>query len=99
MARTIPPTGPFIDPAAPTLETVVETLGAGRPAPRRAAEMASAVRTLCRVLGKTPRELPADAALLGRLIRRALPAAAGVNPGRWNNVKSLVPAALAASGL
>ena len=43
--------------------------------------MASAVRTLGRVLGRLPHELPADTALLNRLMRKALPAAVGVDAG------------------
>ena len=38
--------------------------------------MISAIRTVCRVLDHTPHELPADLALLNRLLCKALPAAA-----------------------
>ena len=51
------------------------------------------------MLGYSPHELPADTALLGRLIRKAMPAAAGVSPSRWANARSLLLAALKRSGL
>jgi len=51
------------------------------------------------VLGHGPDELPADTALLGRLIRKAMPAAAGVSRSRWANARSLLSRALQHSGL
>ena len=66
--------------------------------PRRVADLCSAVRSLCRVLGKTPGEVPADPGVLGRALRRALPATAGITPARWANIKSLVLKALALTG-
>ena len=60
--------------------------------------MVSAIRTVCRVLGHTPHELPADLALLNRLLRKALPAAAKVKPRRWANVRSLLLRALTLTG-
>ena len=99
MSVTMPPPlpgrNPFLDPAAPTLAAVIEQLPAADPS---CGAMASAVRTACRVLGHTPHELPADLALLNRLMRKALPAAAGVTPRRWANVRSLLLRALALTG-
>jgi hypothetical protein len=99
MARTKGDGSAFLDPAAPTLATVLATLETAEPDRRRRGEMASALRTVCRVLGYSPHELPADTALLGRLIRKAMPAAAGVSPSRWTNARSLLQAALKRSGL
>ena len=89
----------FLDPAAPTLAAVIAALDPAEPDPRRRGELASGIRTVCRVLGHLPHELPADTALLGRLIRKAVPAAAGVSPSRWANARSLLAAAMALTGL
>ena len=91
-------TNPFLDPAAPSLASVVAALDGVEPDPRRRGEMRSALNTLARVLGRHLAELPADTALLGRLIRKAMPAAANVSPARWANVKSLVLGALKLPG-
>ena len=99
MARTKVDRNPFLDPAAPSLATVLAALETAEPNPRRRGEMASGIRTVCTVLGYSPHELPADTALLGRLIRKAMPAAAGVSPSRWANARSLLLAALKRSGL
>ena len=98
MPRTNAGPNAFLDPAAPTLATVLDRLATAEPDPRRRGEMASAVRTLCRVLGRLPHELPADTALLNRLMRTALPAAVGVTPARWANVRSLVLRAMSRTG-
>jgi hypothetical protein len=78
---------------------VLAVLETAEPNPRRRGEMASGLRTVCAVLRHNPHELPADTALLGRLIRKAVPAAAGVSPSRWTNARSLLQAALRRSGL
>ena len=70
---------PFLDPAVASLATVIEALETAEPDPRRRGEIASGIRTVCKVLGHRPHELPADTALLNRLIRKAMPAAAGVS--------------------
>ena len=98
MPRTNAGPNAFLDPAAPTLATVIDRLATAEPNPQRRSEMASAVRTLCRVLGRLPHELPADTALLNRLMRGALPAAVGVTPSRWANVRSLVLRAKSLTG-
>ena len=82
----------------PRLPAVIERLPATAADPRRCGAMVSAIRTVCRVLGHTPHELPADLALLNRLMRKALPAAARVKPRRWANVRSLLLRALALTG-
>jgi integrase len=99
MAHTKVDCNPFLDPAAPSLATVLEALETAEPNLRRRGEMASGVRTVCGVLGHRPHELPADTALLGRLIRKAIPAAAGVSRSRWANARSLLLGALKLSGL
>ena len=54
--------------------------------------MSSGIRTLARVLGRLPHELPADTALLNRLLRTALPAAVGVTAARGRQCPQLVAA-------
>ena len=98
MPRTNAGPNAFLDPAAPTLATVIDRLATAEPNPQRRSEMVSAIRTLCRVLGRLPHELPADTALLNRLMRAALPAAVGVTPSRWANVRSLVLRAKSLTG-
>ena len=102
MSITMPPPlpgrNPFLDPAAPTLAAVIERLPAAATDPRQSGAMVSAIRTVCRVLGHAPHELPADLALLNRLLRKALPAAAKVKPRRWANVRSLLLRALVLTG-
>ena len=89
-ATTLPTTvGAFLDPAAPSLASLLEALEAMALPARRVADLRSAVRSLCRVLGKPPFEVPADPGVLGRALRRALPAASGISPARWANIKSL----------
>ena len=73
--------GAFRNPGAPSLASVLVALTAADLPPRRAAELRSAVNSFCRVTGKAPGEVPADPAVLGRAIRHALPAAAGITPG------------------
>ena len=100
MTATIPPTEAraFLDPMAPSLASLLAALAAMDLPPRRVADLCSAVRSLCRVLGKTPAEVPADPGVLGRALRRALPATAGISPARWANIKSLVLQALRLTG-
>ena len=90
--------GAFRDPGAPSLATLLEALATADLPRRQVADLRSAVRSLCRVLGKPPSEVPADPGVLGRTLRRALPAAAGIAPARWANIKSLVLKALAVTG-
>ena len=100
MTATTPPTdaSAFLDPTAPSLASLLAALAAMALPPRRVADLCSAVRSLCRVLGKTPAEVPADPGVLGRALRRALPATAGISPARWANIKSLVLQALRLTG-
>lgn len=100
MTATIPPidANAFLDPMPPSLANLLAALAAMDLPPRRVADLCSAVRSLCRVLGKTPAEVPADPAVLGRALRRALPATAGISPARWANIKSLVLKSLHLTG-
>ena len=58
-------------------------------------DMASAVRTVAKVFGRSPELVPADPALLGRRLAEIAPAAHGIAERRWANVRSLLLKALA----
>jgi hypothetical protein len=61
---------------------------------RRRQDLASAVRTVARLLGRDPSAIPADPAALGRRLGQVSYAAAGMSLGRWANVRSLFRKAL-----
>src|SRR4051794_4687960 len=99
MTPTPPPArNVFFDPNVPTLASVLVGLEIADLPPRRRSELRSAANSFCRVTGKAPCEVPADPAVLGRIMRHALPAAAGVTPARWSNIKSLLLKALEITG-
>src|SRR5262245_47426295 len=68
------------------------------PAARRT-QLCSALTTIGKVLHRPPQEIPAVPAALAPLLREANPARAGIGVGRWNNVRSLLYAALELRGL
>ena len=62
---------------------------------RRRQDMASAVRSVAKVLGRGPAEVPTDMRILNAWLKRASPKAIGMSSSRWNNVRSLVRGAIA----
>ena len=66
---------------------------------RKAADMASALRTVGKVVAKDLRSLPSDAGQLRILLAAAAPALAGITPDRWTRVRSLLLKALATGGI
>ena len=66
---------------------------------RKAADMASALRTVGKVLAKDLRSLPSDAGQLRILLAAAAPALAGITSDRWTRVRSLLLKALAIGGI
>jgi integrase len=62
---------------------------------RRRQEMASALRTVARALGKPLVSVPADARRLSDRLKQVSPRAIGISPGRWNNIRSHVRGGLA----
>src|ERR1700730_4412905 len=62
---------------------------------RRRQEMASALRTVARALGKPLVSVPADARRLSDRLKQVSPRAIGISPGRWNNIRSHVRGSLA----
>lgn len=78
--------------------TLADVLGAIAAAPTLTApqrhDMASAVRTTCRMLGRTPEQTSAEPPRLARRLAEVSPAAFGISKGRWANVRSLLHKAL-----
>jgi hypothetical protein len=70
-------------------------LKAGGLPERKRQELASAIRTAARVLGRSPEISPADGRLLASRLKEVAPAAIGISRGRWNNVRALLRTALA----
>ena len=62
---------------------------------RKKQELASAIRTAARALGRMPENIPSDGRLLANRLKDIAPAAAGISRGRWNNVRSLLRTSLA----
>ena len=62
---------------------------------RKRQELASAIRTVARALGRLPETIPADGRLLAGRLKEVAPAAIGISRGRWNNIRSLLRTALA----
>jgi hypothetical protein len=79
-----------------TLENVLDIILADTSlaSPRRQ-DMASALRTLGKVLGQPLREVPVHAPALRALLAASSPGAVGLSAGRWANVRSLVRKAFA----
>src|SRR5690348_17280250 len=60
--------------------------------PGSRAQMLSAIRTLCRLLKTAPSMVPAEPRNLTLRMAQITHASAGLSRGRWNNIRSLVPA-------
>src|ERR1700730_16524468 len=80
---------------AASLADLLATLQASKLPERRKQEIASAIRTVARALGRPPENIPAEARLLASRLKEVAPAAIGISRGRWNNVRALLRAALA----
>jgi hypothetical protein len=62
---------------------------------RRRQEIASALRTVARALGRPPERIPTDPHRLSARLKEVAPLAIGVSRGRWNNIRALVRTGLA----
>ena len=86
-------------PASPAPRTLADLIRrvdlASDLSPRRRQELRSALRTIARLLGPDPALIPAGPPLLVRRLAEIAPAAHGLSRGRWNNIRSLLGAALA----
>ncbi|MDA8250224.1 MAG: site-specific integrase [Rhodospirillales bacterium] len=90
---------PAITPVA-TLADVIAHLQADPALPvGRRRELISALRTTARLFGLDPAAVPAEPRALRQRFRDLSSAAAGVSQGRWNNLRSLVLAALKQAGV
>lgn len=83
---------------APAINTLQELIDALKAATDRAElqrrDEISAIRTVSRALGAEPSDLPLNVKLLRRRLEGVSPAAIGMSPRRWNNVRSLFSRAL-----
>jgi len=61
---------------------------------RRRQEIASALRTVGRALGKDLGRIPADPRRLAPILKDVSPLAIGISQPRWNNIRSLVRSGL-----
>ena len=74
---------------ASTLADLIATVQAADLSDLQRRDRVSAIRTAARALGAEPAELPLNVKLLRRRLEEVSPAALGMNPARWNNVRSL----------
>jgi hypothetical protein len=81
--------------SAASLADLLATLEARDLPERKRQELASAIRTTARALRRSPENIPADGRLLASRLKEVAPAAFGISPGRWTNVRSLLRTALA----
>jgi hypothetical protein len=65
---------------------------------QRQQDLMSAVRQVARLVGGMPADIPADPEALRRMLAIITPAAAGMTPSRFRNVKALLTIALALTG-
>ncbi|MHB2170098.1 hypothetical protein [Alsobacter sp. R-9] len=78
-----------------TLADVIAAIQAADLSPQRRQNMASAVRTVARALGREPDQIAADPQALGLRLASVTAEQLGLSPGRWNNIRSLLRASLA----
>jgi integrase len=80
---------------APTnLADVLAAITAAELPGRRKQDLASAVRSAARALGRPPGQVPADPRLLASRLAEIAPQALGFSKPRWNNIRSLLRASL-----
>jgi hypothetical protein len=88
----------LLDLAASSTLTSADVLAAlpnaGSTTPDQQQEMASAVRTIARLLGEDPTRIPANRRALTRRMASIAPAAHGISKPSWSNVRSRLNAAL-----
>lgn len=93
-------TDAFVSPDTPTLADVLEAvLASTRIADGRRRDLASALRTLARMLDKELHDVPANTDWLALKLRRLHPTQVGISKKRFANVKSAVMAALRLAGV
>ncbi len=90
---------PGADSAGPSLNDVLLLVPSLEASKQARLNMASALRTLGRVLDRDLRLVPIHTPILRRLIANASPGAQGLSSTRWRNVRSSVNRAIRSSGL
>src|SRR5689334_13528818 len=88
-------TAPSRTPTDPTLANVLAAIAAAELPKAQRQNLASAVRTVARLLDRPPELVPADPQRLAQRLQEISPVAAGLSKGRWANVRSLLHRALA----
>ena len=78
-----------------TLADVLVRISGADLLPKAKADMNSAVRKIAAILGADPGLIPVDPANLRRRLEGISHQVAGVSPGRWNNIRSLLGKAIA----
>jgi integrase len=78
-----------------TLADVIRAVQTADIPVRRRQEIAAALRSLARALGKPPDRVSADPRRLAEAMNEVAPLAMGMSQGRWANVRSLTRAGLA----
>lgn len=87
-------------PSGPTLEDVLSRIsGFTAVSAQTRQNMASGIRTLCRVLDRPASAVPITAAAFRKVVLQAQPAETGLSTSRWRNVTSDVRRAIKMSGL
>ncbi|ANK82138.1 MAG: hypothetical protein TEF_16080 [Rhizobiales bacterium NRL2] len=89
---------PFVDPATPRMSAVLGQLEELDLSPTRRRDLRSAIRSLCRLIGKTPEEVPANINWVHVRLRRVHPVSAGISDKRVKNIKADVIKALGLCG-
>lgn len=89
---------PFVDPATPRMSAVVEQLEELDLSPTKRRDLRSAIRSLCRLIGRTPEEVPANINWVHVRLRRVHPVSAGISEKRLKNIKADVLKALSLCG-
>src|SRR5690349_3236849 len=77
-----------------TLADVLSAVLAADLPERRGHDMASAVRAFCSLIDRRPDEVPLDLRGLALRMKGVAPLAHGMSQGRWNNIRSLLRAAI-----
>lgn len=91
---------PFVDPAALTLQDVIDKLpSADTISPRQQREISSALNSTASWLQRPLSGVPANHDFLRRSFERLSPLALGVTKGRFNNVRSLLKQSLKVAGV
>jgi integrase len=92
MSSTIPSRSVTASP--PSLADLLDAVAQADLSERRRQDMASAIRSVARALGRPLADIPADPHLLSKRLIEVAPQALGLSQGRWSNIRSLLRAAI-----